>query len=389
MADERYQWLDQEAAERLLRGEPVDTVDDLARRQAERLAKALDTARTPDLPPAVRTGLPGEAAALAAFRKTAAARSAAAKAGATTARTDRVNRAGHADLGHVRLSPVTAPARRWGRSVRYGLAAAVAAVTVGGVAVAAGTGMLPLVGPAPASSVTAGESADPLVSSHPSIPDDPGAPPVRPGGGDGSSGASPSAGTGTSTTAPPTGGPDGRGTGGTRAAGGTTAGTGEESGGTGEDSGGTGKDKGTDPGTTLARDKAVKACRAYRSGKLDATGRTQLTGSLRKGETLRRYCDRILGGGSGTAAGSGQDGSKDDPKDDSQGDNGDKGTGRDTDEHASGGGNSGNGDKNDGKGNSGNSNSSGNSGRAAGTAAGLTAVIPLDIAVTAHPAPSV
>ncbi|MDV9193345.1 hypothetical protein R6L23_34925, partial [Streptomyces sp. SR27] len=60
MADERYQWLDQEAAERLLRGEPVDTVDDRARRQAERLAKALDTARTPDLPPAVRTELPGE-----------------------------------------------------------------------------------------------------------------------------------------------------------------------------------------------------------------------------------------------------------------------------------------------------------------------------------------
>ncbi|MFE6876976.1 hypothetical protein ACFVBK_21035, partial [Streptomyces sp. NPDC057677] len=68
MADERYQWLDQEAAERLLRGEPVDAVDDHTRSRAERLAEALDAARTPTLPPAARTELPGEAAALAAFR---------------------------------------------------------------------------------------------------------------------------------------------------------------------------------------------------------------------------------------------------------------------------------------------------------------------------------
>lgn len=45
MADERYQWLDQEAAERLLRGEPVDLADDLARSRAERLAEALDADR--------------------------------------------------------------------------------------------------------------------------------------------------------------------------------------------------------------------------------------------------------------------------------------------------------------------------------------------------------
>lgn len=54
MADERYQWLDQEAAERLLRGEPVDAVDDHARSRAERLAGALDAARVPAVPPAAR-----------------------------------------------------------------------------------------------------------------------------------------------------------------------------------------------------------------------------------------------------------------------------------------------------------------------------------------------
>ncbi|KQX59028.1 MULTISPECIES: hypothetical protein [unclassified Streptomyces] len=386
MADERYQWLDQEAAERLLRGEPVDPVDDRARRGAERLAKALDTARTPDLPPAVRTELPGEAAALAAFRQTAAARSAAARTGAATAATARVNRAGradHADLGHVRLSTVTAPARRWGRSVRYGLAAAVAAVTVGGVAVAAGTGMLPLVGPAPSTSVTAGESADPLVSADPGIREDPEAPPTRPGDGDGSPGASPSAGTGTGTTAPPTGGPDGRGGEGTPKPGRSgTAGTEKDSGGTGKDSGGTGKDTGgtgTDAGTTLAREKAVRACRAYRSGKLDATGRTQLTGALRDGETLRRYCDRILGGAAtGTPGETGQDGSKDGSEDDSQDDpKGDKETG-------------GSGAGNDRKGSGGNGTSgNGSGGRSAGTASGLTATIPLDLAVTAPAAPRV
>ncbi|MFE7517578.1 hypothetical protein ACFU8I_41080, partial [Streptomyces sp. NPDC057540] len=60
MADERYQWLDQEAAERLLRGEPVEAVGDGARHQAERLARALGTARVPATPPAPDPQLPGE-----------------------------------------------------------------------------------------------------------------------------------------------------------------------------------------------------------------------------------------------------------------------------------------------------------------------------------------
>ncbi|MET8508875.1 extensin, partial [Streptomyces sp. NPDC004787] len=75
MADE-YQWLDQEAAERLLRGEPVDPVGTPARAQAELLARALDSARTPAAGPLAGPDgeLPGEAAALAAFRKAVAER---------------------------------------------------------------------------------------------------------------------------------------------------------------------------------------------------------------------------------------------------------------------------------------------------------------------------
>ncbi|MEV5446527.1 hypothetical protein AB0N23_28865, partial [Streptomyces sp. NPDC052644] len=76
MADERNEWLDHEAAERLLRGEPVDADDDYTRWQVERLAKALDSARGAAAPhPAAPSGeLPGEAAALAAFRAAHSAR---------------------------------------------------------------------------------------------------------------------------------------------------------------------------------------------------------------------------------------------------------------------------------------------------------------------------
>ncbi|NEC21387.1 hypothetical protein G3I50_24530, partial [Streptomyces parvus] len=45
MADEHYEWLDKDAAERLLRGEPVVPVGDEARTDAFRLAEALGAAR--------------------------------------------------------------------------------------------------------------------------------------------------------------------------------------------------------------------------------------------------------------------------------------------------------------------------------------------------------
>ncbi|MEV0126432.1 hypothetical protein AB0I16_33620 [Streptomyces sp. NPDC050703] len=144
MADEQEQWLDRDAAERLLRGEPLDGVDPHARAQADRLAQALG-ALAPEDPGTVpaEAELPGEAAALAAFRAARAASPDSAEAGArapyatsahetAAARTVRLGRA----AGRPRPS-------RWGRPVRLGLAAALAGCMIGGVAVAAGTGVLP------------------------------------------------------------------------------------------------------------------------------------------------------------------------------------------------------------------------------------------------------
>ncbi|MET9954592.1 hypothetical protein ABZ135_24030 [Streptomyces sp. NPDC006339] len=273
MADERYQWLDQEAAERLLRGEPVDPVDDASRAQAELLARALDTARTPTAA-AMDGELPGEAAALAAFRKAVAERATA----ATAAAPGSAGRSAPADLGAVRIAPVLT-GRRWGRSLRYGIAAALAAVTVGGVAVAAGTGMLPLTSePAPGRSVTAADTTAPTVSGSPGDgtgdgTDVPGVPADR----DGRTGT-PGPTDGPSTTAP---GP------------GDTAGatTGPDGGTAGPDQGGALRDK-----------RIVEACKDYRAGRLTDSGRQRIAGSLRSGETVKRYCERVLAGAPSTGA---------------------------------------------------------------------------------------
>ena len=139
MADEQYRWLDRETAERLLRGESLEAVGAADRDQAEQLAKTLE-ALTAE-PPLTSEELPGEAAALAAFR---------------AARADRDDvdmTAGHhsgfpasrgGDVGLVRIGAPARTARRprWGRPLRLGLAAALAVGMVGGVAVAAGTGVL-------------------------------------------------------------------------------------------------------------------------------------------------------------------------------------------------------------------------------------------------------
>ncbi|MFF7190711.1 hypothetical protein ACFZAR_37110 [Streptomyces sp. NPDC008222] len=141
MADEQYRWLDGDAAERLLRGEPLDAIDDDARDQAARLAETL--AALAVTPPSTSEELPGEAAALAAFR---AARTGADQAWATSGRPDPAYAAHRAaDAGLVRLGRPAANGRgsRWGRPLRFGLAAALAAGMIGGVAVAAGTGALP------------------------------------------------------------------------------------------------------------------------------------------------------------------------------------------------------------------------------------------------------
>ncbi|MFJ4894354.1 hypothetical protein ACIP5U_30855 [Streptomyces sp. NPDC088788] len=172
MADEHYRWLDADAVERLLRGEPLEAVDADTREQVERLAGALDALIAEPAPNSDE--LPGEAAALAAFRK---ARENADGAAAPLGRRDLARSAAHAaDAGLVRIGRPAAHGRRtrWGRPTRIGLAAVLAAGMVGGVAVAAGTGALPTPftrqHPDPAASVTAIRTPDrPLGSPGPTV----------------------------------------------------------------------------------------------------------------------------------------------------------------------------------------------------------------------------
>ncbi|MFD9031238.1 hypothetical protein ACFVZW_08825 [Streptomyces sp. NPDC059567] len=287
MPDERNPGLHQAAAPRLLRGEPVDAVDDHVREQAERLAEALASARSLPLAAPADAELPGEEAALAAFRKATAERS--------LATSPALFAPDAAELGGVRLGRVPA-ARQWGRSLRYGLAAAVAAVAVGGVAVASGTGMLPFDDrdrPAPAGSVSAVEIPEPVASGSPDEGFGTGMPSAPPTAEDRTPGASPSLST------PPT----------TPGSGGTG----------GEDDATPEPGKTTDP-ADRDRDglsaKIVKACQDFRAGRLDDSSHRRLADSVRKGETLRRYCDRILAGG-------GTGGSTREPSTDSSGGGGD------------------------------------------------------------------
>ncbi|MBK3586813.1 hypothetical protein JHN49_24950, partial [Streptomyces sp. MBT57] len=67
MADEQDEWLDKDAAEKLLRGEPVVPLGDRARDDALRLAEALGAARAVRRAPVGE--LPGEDAVLTAFRQ--------------------------------------------------------------------------------------------------------------------------------------------------------------------------------------------------------------------------------------------------------------------------------------------------------------------------------
>ncbi|MER8013137.1 extensin [Streptomyces griseoluteus] len=161
MADEHDKWLDGETSERLLRGEPLESVDADARVPADRLAGLLGTLAAQGAPAVGE--LPGEKAALAAFRDARAAVPA-------------ESAYGYGDAGLVRIgapAPRTRTRRpRWGRPVRLGLAAALAAGTLGGVAVAAGSGVLP--GPfrhdAPRPGASVSAAATPARPSGPASP---------------------------------------------------------------------------------------------------------------------------------------------------------------------------------------------------------------------------
>ncbi|MFH8593887.1 hypothetical protein [Streptomyces rimosus] len=156
MADDRYNWLDEEAAERLLRGEPAGSPDGVG---AAELTALLNTAAAAGRSAAPDEALPGEEAAVAAFRQARADASAPVAAPAGGADT--------AELGTVR-APRGGPAARprFGRPLRRGFMVALAGCALGGVAVAAGVGVLPTpfhggAAPGPATSVSAAETPGP------------------------------------------------------------------------------------------------------------------------------------------------------------------------------------------------------------------------------------
>ncbi|MEU6401618.1 extensin [Streptomyces sp. NPDC046985] len=305
MADEQYHWLDRDTAERLLRGEPLDAVEAagaapgeravsrehaLPDERAVRLAETLNdlsaaVRAVPPSAPAGETGaeLPGEAAALAAFRAARAERAAAGAPGRAAAVP--------ADAGVVRIGVPgggsLSPRDRagWGRPVRLALSAALAACAVGGVAVAA-TGVLPTPfgsgAPAPAGSVPDRPTpVAPAVSASPDGPltrrPGPSAPAGVLGGSPGAAASAPGGGAGP---------------------------------------GSAGRDGGTADDSARIASRLAAACRALRDGTdLDAGREHALAGAAGGAAHMKSYCAALLkaaddrrarhGGGHGDGGGRG------------------------------------------------------------------------------------
>ncbi|MEV2197002.1 hypothetical protein AB0I02_39410 [Streptomyces phaeochromogenes] len=299
MADEQYRWLDRDTAERLLRGEPLDAVCADNRDQADRLTEALEAldalgTQTAESTPA-DAELPGEAAALAAFRKARTGKNgeqaslgprtrtrSAASATATSSAASQIS----SDAGLIHLGHPAEHRRvpsRWGRPVRYGLAAALAAGMIGGAAMAATSGVLPFGGeePEPGSSATVSVTPDrPLVS--PSPEKKPGGGPDRPR-------------------------PDG-------SAGGPT---GRDSAPDGEARGGTDPGARTDPGDDRPEGRPARGwrwlasvCRDFRDGKnLGSERRRGLEDAANGSEQVKKYCQGILKNWDDRDSGDGRSGS--------------------------------------------------------------------------------
>ncbi|MEU6124266.1 hypothetical protein [Streptomyces sp. NPDC047123] len=320
MADEQHQWLDRDAAERLLRGEPLEGIAPDARADADRLARTLAALAAQD--PGARAGrpadgaarpgsgtaaeglpgtpvrpvgldpageLPGEAAALAAFRAAGPrgprARGARTAPYATAAHEAAANETVRLGLAADRPRP-----SRWGRPVRFGLAAALAACMIGGVAVAAGTGVLPSPfgahhEPGPATSASPVATPEEPPASEPSdeadepsgdmVPDERTTPEREPTRGPASS-------------APQRPEADGDPTGPTRRPDGDRPPRRDEAG--------------------RWYRKAVVACRAYRSGELQGEKRRRLEEAARGPARVAEFCGRVLGGPGGGGQGGGQGG---------------------------------------------------------------------------------
>ncbi|MFI5802675.1 hypothetical protein [Streptomyces sp. NPDC051561] len=305
MADERYEWLDEDAAERLLGGAAGAGLGSGGVPEAERLTAALDALRADagSFPGADTSSgaasvtgsgtgeLPGEAAALAAYRKSAAS-------------TVRVRR--------------RAP---WGRPLRLGLVTALAAGALGGVAVAAGSGVLPapfLFGgsePEPAVSVSAAASPggqeigeddpDARADADPERTEQPA--PTSGGGTPDAPDTDPSVGTGTTgdTREPGSGPGSAHGSGDssdTSAPAGTT-GTDGTSGtdGSGTDTSQAGGNKGKTSPEEWRR-RTVKACQDYRADRLPHHLKKYLETQAKGADNVTRFCDRLLDGQGGAPA---------------------------------------------------------------------------------------
>lgn len=286
MAHERETWLDHAVAELLLRGRPVVTADIRAQARADRLAGVLaEAARaahagegegTYASAPAAGAGaeasgeLPGEAAALAAFRQ------AVGTAGRTVSpgRTADADAAAEADgIGTVRLGPERLGVRipRFGRPLRLGLAAAMAGCALSGVAAGAGYLYAPSAGespPRPANSVSGAVTPEPLVSDSPSYSGRPATPRDTPAGTDagdvpGATGSGPG----------PSGGP---------------AKPGEK----GRTSSGDGWNDGDGEKWYGV---LVQACNEFRDGTIAGGKKKLLEGAAKGPQGVDRFCDQLLG----------------------------------------------------------------------------------------------
>ncbi|MET4922128.1 hypothetical protein P3L51_07135 [Streptomyces sp. PSRA5] len=265
MAHERETWLDHGVAELLLRGRPVETADVHAQAQADRLARVLEEAA--DDAQAGPAELPGEAAALAAFRQTAGT------AGRTASRSwDADAGAGDDGIGTVRLDPERRGVRlpSFGRPLRLGLAAAMAGCALSGVAAGAGFLYAPSAGespPRPANSISDALTPEPLVSESPSSSLDPPPPPA-----DTTTGKDP---------VPP-------------GATGSDAGAGDPK---DRNSRATGDGRpGKDGEKWYA--KLVQACHAYRDGTIAPGKKKLLEDAAKTPQGVTHFCNQLLSGGS-------------------------------------------------------------------------------------------
>ncbi|MEV0369880.1 hypothetical protein AB0I10_08670 [Streptomyces sp. NPDC050636] len=283
MADDPYNWLDKDAAERMLRGDPAGPRDGVGARELEQL---LEAAKAVGGGAPGTTELPGEEAAIAAFRRAHHGTGAWPRNRATG---DRVSAVSTTRSGGI------AERARLGRPFRRGFAVALTVCAIGGVAVAAGTGMLPPFEgdgpePEPGSSVSAAETPGTFESKQPD------------GGSAGVTPQSPDATPGQGTTGPTT--PGGGHSGSQRPGDGTQGGDpGHEN----TVAGGSGDDGKSRPDDGDRKKLLLALCHNYQSGKQDSMDRDmlrRLEHAAGGRDKVRAFCRKYLasnenGGGSG------------------------------------------------------------------------------------------